>query len=276
MKTGRDRITSGIVLAAGCGVRLSETRCSSASKLLIPVSGKPLVWHAVRGLELAGCTRIVVVLGYAAEEVHASILRTYKGSSRIEFLFNPLYRLSNGISVLCAKDYLEENFHLVMGDHLVSDDIMTSLPVIEPPERGATLLVNRCLDTIFDLEDATKVYEKGGRIRRIGKTISGFNCVDIGVFSSTPGLFTALEAVRAQKGDVSLTDGVQRLADQGLMRAVPVDGYWQDIDTPEMLAHARMHFCSPPLDRSAYACFPLLDELPYGRSVAGIKGGEGQ
>lgn len=244
MKMDRHGITSGIVLAAGCGTRLSEVECPPASKLLIPLQGKPLVWHAIRGLELAGCRRIFVVLGHAADQVHKSIVRSYEGNSKLEFLMNPSYKLSNGISVLCAQDHLKENFHLVMGDHLISDDIMTALPMFEPPAGGASLLVNRRTDRVFDLDDATKVIEKGGRICRIGKTISGFNCVDIGVFLSTPGLFTALEAVRAEKGDASLTDGIQRLADAGLMRAVPVEGYWQDIDTPEMLAHAEINFDS--------------------------------
>jgi 1L-myo-inositol 1-phosphate cytidylyltransferase len=236
------KITTGVVLAAGCGVRLAETECALPSKLLIPVRQKPLVWHAIRGLELAGCRRILVILGHAADEVRESIERTYDGNGQIEFLFNPLYKMSNGVSVLCAKDHLTGNFQLVMGDHLVSDDIMTALPACKPPPGGTVLLIDRRLDRIFDLDDATKVQERYGRIYRIGKTISDYNGVDIGVFSSTPGLFTALEAVLAEKGDASLTDGIQRLADAGLMRAAPIDGYWQDIDTPEMLAYAESRF----------------------------------
>jgi choline kinase len=217
--------------------------------LLIPIGEKPLVWHAIRGLELAGCRRILVVLGHAADEVRSAIRRTHAGGSRIEFLINPRYRLSNGVSALCAQARFDGNFHLVMGDHLVGDDIMAALPRCRPPEGGATLLVDTRPQGVFDLDDATKVDAENGRIRRIGKRIADFNCVDIGVFSATPGLFTALAEVFAEKGDASLTDGVQRLADAGLMRAVPVSGFWQDIDTPEMLAHAESHF----------ACFRLAN-----------------
>lgn len=239
-----DRITTGIVLAAGCGARLASAGCAPGSKLLIPIREKPLVWHAIRGLELAGCRRILIVLGHAAEEVRAAVRHAHDGPSRIEFLVNPRYTLSNGVSVLCAKERCTGNFQLVMGDHLVGDDIMAALPGCPPPAGGATLLVDPRLEAVFDLGDATKVFAENGRICRIGKTIADFNCVDIGVFSATPGLFAALEAVLAEKGDASLTEGVQRLADAGLMRAAPVTGSWQDIDTPEMLAHAERNFCS--------------------------------
>jgi 1L-myo-inositol 1-phosphate cytidylyltransferase len=236
-------ITTGVVLAAGCGIRLTGAECASSSKLLIPIQGKPLIWHALRGLELAGCRRILVILGHAADEVRSSILNNYTGCGQIEFLINRAYRMSNGVSVLCAKDRLAENFHLVMGDHLVADPIMATLPRHPPPPGGTTVLVDRRLKTVFDLEDATKVEAVDGRILRIGKTLADFNCVDIGVFSASPGLFAALETALAEKGDVSLTDGIQHLANAGLAHAVPVSGYWQDIDTPQMLAHAERSFC---------------------------------
>ncbi len=237
-----DRITTGIVLAAGCGARLANAECAPGSKLLIPISGKPLIWHAIRGLELAGCRRILVVLGHAAEEVRAAVDRSHDGASRIEFLLNPRYTLSNGVSVLCAAERLRGNFQLVMGDHLVGDDIMAALPRTPPPVGGATLLVDPRVEAVFDLDDATKVRAENGRVIRIGKRITDFNCVDTGVFSATPGLLASLGAVLAEKGDASLTEGVQRLAEAGLMRAAPVGGFWQDVDTPEMLAHAERNF----------------------------------
>ncbi|MCU0558961.1 MAG: NTP transferase domain-containing protein [Desulfobacterales bacterium] len=242
MRAYSKRISTGVVLAAGCGVRLAGAECPGLSKLLIPVQEKPLIWHSIRGLELAGCRRIIVVLGHSADGVREAVARAYSGGARIEFVFNPRYRRSNGVSVLCAQHHVTENFFLAMGDHLVSDDIMTGLPAHPPPDGGATLLVDHRLERVFDLEDATKVQQANGRIHRIGKKIDEFNCVDIGVFSATPGLFAALAAVLAEKGDASLSDGIQRLADAGRMRAAAVDGYWQDIDTPEMLAHAERQF----------------------------------
>src|SRR5690606_32944152 len=104
---------------------------------------------------------------------------------------------------------------------------------------AAALLVDYKLGSIFDMDDATKVLAHEGRIASIGKAITEFNCVDTGVFVCTRALLDAIESVYARRGDASLSEGVAALASRGEMFAVDVgDGFWQDVDTPEMLAHA--------------------------------------
>ena len=78
---------------------------------------------------------------------------------------------------------------------------------------------------------------RGDEVVRIDKGLREFNAVDTGMFLCTPALFDALNAVDGPDG-CALSDGVRALARDGKVRAFDVgDGFWQDVDTPEMLAH---------------------------------------
>ncbi|MBA4369600.1 MAG: hypothetical protein C0403_18400 [Desulfobacterium sp.] len=116
---------------------------------------------------------------------------------------------------------------------------MKLISIHVPQKGGATLCVDYKLDTIFDMDDATKVFAENQVIKCIGKKITDYNCIDTGVFIGTIGLMDAIERVYQQKGDASLSEGVQVLADAGKMQALDIgDCFWQDVDTPEMLNHA--------------------------------------
>ncbi|MEV4232476.1 nucleotidyltransferase family protein [Streptomyces bobili] len=62
--THTEHQVAGLLLAAGGGRRLG-----GRPKALLPHRGRPLVEHAVRALRAAGCTRVHVVLGAAADAV---------------------------------------------------------------------------------------------------------------------------------------------------------------------------------------------------------------
>jgi choline kinase len=209
-------------------------------KPLTPVAGMPLLLRTLRSLERAGCERAVVVLGYQPELIHAAVEASYDGPLALSFAYNTRYQQQNGLSVLAARPYVDsDTFVLMMADHIVSEEMMELARCHVPPPDGATLLVDYKLDTIFDMDDATKVYEEGGQVVAIGKRLSTFNCIDTGVFVCTAGLMNALQAVYERRGDASLSEGVQQLAAAGRMATLDIgNGCWQDVDTPAMLTHA--------------------------------------
>ncbi|MCG2590507.1 NTP transferase domain-containing protein [Rhodohalobacter sulfatireducens] len=230
---------TGIILAAGFGSRLAGTDDDTDLKPLTNVNGIPLIYRTIRSLKIAGCSRVVIVLGYGFEQIKEDILESYTGDLPIEFARNEQYDLSNGISVLAAEPFVEGNFILTMADHILSDEMMLLAKEHVPPENGATLLVDFKLDEIFDMDDATKVDSQNGRIHSIGKEITDFNCVDTGVFVCTPSLLNEIKKVFKKQGDASLSDGIQALANKNKMHTLDIgNAFWQDVDTPEMLEHA--------------------------------------
>ena len=230
---------TGVVLAAGFGSRLAGSNGSTDLKPLTPVAGMPLILRALDNLSIAGCERAVVVLGYEPHRLRANIKAQYEGPLDVDFAFNRRFEMQNGLSVLAARPLVEDTFMLVMADHIVDAELMELAQLHFPPADGAILLVDYKLDTIFDMDDATKVLEHGNRVQKVGKKLTMYNCVDTGIFLCTRELMDALQDVFDAEGDASLSDGVRLLADRGRMHTLDIGtAYWQDVDTPEMLMHA--------------------------------------
>jgi choline kinase len=228
---------TGVILAAGLGRRLA----AEGVKPLAPVDNIELLLRTIHSHEIAGCHTIIIVLGWKADAIQKYVDSAYTGSARLIYCYNEYYRLQNGISVLCARAHVQDEFLLTMSDHVLDDEIMEMIQNHKPPKDGATLCVDYKVSTIFDIDDATKVLEQGGRVKNIGKEIEEYNCIDTGVFIATSGLFNAIYQKYTKNGDASLTDGVQVLASAGKMGTLDIkQAYWQDVDTPEMLEHAEV------------------------------------
>ncbi|WP_138429363.1 NTP transferase domain-containing protein [Fodinibius saliphilus] len=230
---------TGVVLAAGFGSRLNGTVKETSLKPLTPVAGTPLIFRVIESLKIAGCKRVVIVLGHGYEEIKQSIKERYEGPLELVYAYNENYDLQNGVSVLTAREYVEDEFVLTMADHILEKSLMQKARIHTPPEDGATLLVDYKIGTIFDMDDATKVLAEDTKLKSIGKQIEEFNCIDTGVFLGTQGLLKALEDRYQESGNVSLSDGIQELARRDKMEVLDIgDSFWQDVDTPEMMAHA--------------------------------------
>jgi choline kinase len=205
----------------------------------VPVAGRPLIFRALDSLQLAGCDRIVIVLGHEADRIRSGIEESYGGELQIDYVVNQRFDLHNGVSVLSARDALSGEFVLSMADHVFEDAVMELVAALDCPADGASLVVDSKLDSILDMDDATKVVVRDERIISIGKGLTEYTAIDCGVFVAGDALMAALDQVLRATGNATLSDGVRLLAEQGKMHAVDLGaGRWQDVDTPEMLVAA--------------------------------------
>lgn len=94
---------TAILLAAGQGTRMK----SSLPKVLHPVAGKPMIWHALRAIQQATTEKPVVVVGHGAEEVTA-----YLGDTAQTVLQEP--QLGTGHAVIQAESLLRGKTDLVV------------------------------------------------------------------------------------------------------------------------------------------------------------------
>ena len=226
-----------VILAAGQGHRLLESS-GGVPKPLIPVLGVPLLERTLLSCRAAGITEVFVVVGYRQELLQPAIAawaRRY--DMALHVVQNPVWVEGNGTSALAVAPYLGQAFFLLMCDHVFTPAMLGELLAAEDGTEVCRLAVDRRIEAIFDLPDATKVRLDGPMITAIGKDIVPFDAIDTGLFLCRPFLFNALERARAA-GDSSLSGGMRQLLTTGQLRAVDIGThFWSDVDTPASLAY---------------------------------------
>ena len=234
------RVNQCLILAAGNGTRI-RTVSGNLPKPLVDFRGKPIIEHIVQRAKQAGIESFVIVVGYRSDLIRNWFEGRSLGVS-VTFVENPDYHKANGVSALKARNAIHENFLLLMADHLFEPE--TAEALIQQPlgSDEVVLAVDANIDHVFDLDDATKVLRNGDRIVNIGKEIAHYDALDTGMFLCSPALFDRLE-LAAKGGNYSLSDGMRQLIAEGRLRAHDIgEGRWQDLDTPQALAHAEAVF----------------------------------
>jgi choline kinase len=230
-----------LILAAGNGSRIAA-RSGQGPKPLVVLNGKPLLEHVICNARDAGIERFVIVIGYRGGAIQEWYENHPIPGVQVTWIENPDFRKDNGISVLCAKKVIGENFLLLMADHIFEAETARSLLRQPVGKNEVILAVDRNIDSVFDLDDATKVRIERGRILEIGKCLRTYNALDTGMFLCSPELFRWLEQAAAN-GSCSLSDGLRLMAAGGMFKGHDIGGAnWQDVDTPEALDYAQQVF----------------------------------
>ncbi|GAH99637.1 unnamed protein product, partial [marine sediment metagenome] len=171
-----------VILAAGEGKRL-RTKKKNETKAQIKVYGLSLIQRAILSAKKAGLSNFIVVVGYKKEILVSHLKKLSKiHDLNIEIVENPQWEKGNGTSVYACHDLIKGNFFILMCDHLFDPSILTELSKDNLPENGAILAIDKNIDKVFDLGDATKVQDQDGSIIRIGKNLKSFNAIDTGIF----------------------------------------------------------------------------------------------
>ncbi|MGE3537023.1 MAG: sugar phosphate nucleotidyltransferase [Candidatus Tectimicrobiota bacterium] len=226
-----------VIVAAGRGSRLLEQR----PKTLMPFGQHTILYVIMQNLARAGIDSFVIVSGYQADSLQAYLASQSPWPFQIELLYNPEWMQGNGRSVLVAEAAIgQQPFVLSMADHLVSVPALQRL--VRASSQANLLLVDRRLQTIFDLDDATKVQLAGDHIVHIGKELATYDGIDCGVFRLTPRFFTAMRS-RLQHQEDSISAAVRVLSQDRDMQAVFLHetDFWIDIDTPRAYTYAQQH-----------------------------------
>lgn len=107
-----------IILAAGMGRRLGELT-NDNTKCMLEVNGVRLIHRALDALCEVGIKRVVLVVGYKAENVRALIGASYKGME-VVYVENEVYDKTNNIySLFLAREYLTSDDTILLESDLI-------------------------------------------------------------------------------------------------------------------------------------------------------------
>lgn len=230
LENGQIKLMKCLIIAAGRGSRISSR---GDSKPLIPLLGLSLIERVILTAKKSGLSDFYVVTGYNGEKVRQYLDRFSQSQNiNITHITNEEWENGNGISVLKAKKLLNENFILLMGDHIFDESILVKLKNERIAGDKVMLAVdyNIEINRLVDVDDVTRVLVEEGRISDIGKNIKKYNAYDTGIFLCSPAIFSAIEE-SLDNDDSSLSGGIRVLAGKGKAKTFDIkDDYWIDVD----------------------------------------------
>lgn len=187
---------TAIILAAGFSRRMGER-----NKLLLPVSGVPMIRHMVDTYSAATDGRVLVITGHAAHAVETVL----EGSAAVT-VFNPDYARGQPSSVACGLRAAGESNMILMG--------LGDQPLLTARDIGSLLAAHAAADT-------TRI-----SIPILGETRG--NPIVI------PGTFrTRLLADQRSPGCKRFT---REHPEHVQFHNMPTRGFYLDVDTPEAYA----------------------------------------
>ncbi|RPI02635.1 MAG: hypothetical protein EHM72_03685 [Calditrichaeota bacterium] len=221
-----------VIIAAGQSSRLWK-KTDKTPKTLLPYGKKTILSTIIQNLKKSGISEIILVIGWEKERIIEYIKSHKSFGLPIQFVENPEWRRGNGLSVYAVKQAVgNEPFILSMCDHIVSPQAIKRL--VKSGKRKNLLLVDKQVEKVFDIDDATKVEVKKKKIVAIGKELIYYNAIDCGIFRLNKKFFRAMKK-QLDEGQESISAAVTGLIEMNNMAAVKLkkSEFWIDIDTPE-------------------------------------------
>jgi choline kinase len=239
----------GMVLAAGVGRRLSPDT-DTLPKALLPVDGETTILDiALRNLAAAGLADVVVVVGHAAEAVHARVDSLERAHGvRLELVHNERARdWNNAYSLWLAREFFRQGVLLANGDTVHPVSVEKEVLAIRDRQPCDLVLAVDDVKALGDEEMKVTVNERG-LLTRITKQMTPANAYAeyIGVTLIEPeaavALADALEATWRRDPGLYYEDGYQELADRGgAITVAPIGAVdWVEVDNHDDLRRARV------------------------------------
>jgi len=225
-----------LIPAAGKGTRMRPLT-HTLPKAMLPVAGKPTIFHIIDRAAQAGVKDFVIITGYLRELMESEILAAYP-NLKIEFV-EQKEQAGLGHAIYMARDKFAatDSMLLIYGDTLFEGDIETMMTEKNP------------VIGVFEVPDPRRfgVIEKGADgktitnlVEKPEKFVSNLAIPGVNYFPSANDLFAALEHIVKNdirtKNEYQATDAFQyMLRDKKIVFTWQILTAWDDAGTLEAI-----------------------------------------
>jgi glucose-1-phosphate thymidylyltransferase len=224
----------GLILSGGKGTRLRPITHTSA-KQLVPVANKPVLFYGIEAMADAGIEEVgIIIAPDTGPEIEAAAGTGDRFGLRITYIVQD-EPLGLAHAVLTAESFLGDSpFVMYLGDNLLQGGITDLVAAFREHEPDALILLTPVPDPenygVAELEQSSPG-EVGRVVRLVEKPQKpATNLALVGVYMFTAAVHEAARAIEpSARGELEITDAIQRLVDSGL-RVEPhiVRGWWKD------------------------------------------------
>jgi glucose-1-phosphate cytidylyltransferase len=209
-----------VILAGGLGTRISEETVDKP-KPMVPIDGKPILWHIMNIYAKQGLNDFVVATGYKGEVI-AEWIDALETDWQIEAVDTGLDTQTGGRIKKCMDLYLGERMLATYGDGVGNINIQDLLAFHKSHGKLATLTAVR--------PPARFGYigMENGQVRHFGeKNQSDAGWINGGYFVLEPQVTNYI----ASASEPFEIGALPKLASMGELMAFEHHGFWQPMDT---------------------------------------------
>lgn len=254
----------GLILSGGAGTRLRPITHTSA-KQLVPVANKPVLFYGIEALVDAGVTEIgIVIAPRTGDEIQAAVGDGSSLGANVTYILQA-EPLGLAHAVLTAAEFIgSEPFVMYLGDNLLRDGIAELVAAFRASEPDALIL----LTPVEDPSSYGVAELDGERVVRMVEKPEDppSDLALVGVYMFSPRVLDAArELAPSARGELEITDAIQRLIDDDLkVEYQRVNGWWKDTGQLEDILEANrlvLEEIEPAIDGE------LVDSRVEGRVV---------
>ncbi len=221
------------ILAAGDSTRMLPLS-AYLPKHLLPVGGKPLIFHTLEGLMRAGIEEVLIVRGYHADELKEAIDAQDWGKMKISYIFQEERRGTAHAAGYAREFAGDDQILLIYGDVITDYQMIPELirfhtkgsfgltmslyPVENPKAFGIARV---------DKGEVTGLIEKPEGREDMG------NLANAGIYCVTKELWAAIDRTEvSERGELEITDSIRMLIKDGRVGGFTIPTWWVDVGRP--------------------------------------------